>query len=32
MKVNRRNKLGEYLRRVDPAKFKQIAEKLGQRK
>jgi small subunit ribosomal protein S15 len=32
LKVNRRNKLGAYLRRVDPAKFTQIADKLGIRK
>jgi small subunit ribosomal protein S15 len=32
MKVNRRNRLGAYLRRVDPAKFAQLAEKLGLRK
>lgn len=32
MKVNRRNKLGTYLRRVDAAKFAQLAEKLGLRK
>lgn len=32
LKVNRRNKLGAYLRRVDAAKFAQIAEKLGLRK
>ncbi len=32
LKVNRRNKLGTYLRRVDPKKFEQIAEKLGLRK
>ena len=30
--VNRRNKLGAYLRRVDAAKFEQLAEKLGLRK
>jgi small subunit ribosomal protein S15 len=32
MKVNRRNKLGTYLRRVDAAKFEQLAGKLGLRK
>lgn len=32
LKVNRRNKLGTYMRRVDPAKFAQLAEKLGLRK
>lgn len=32
LKVNRRNKLGAYLRRVDPAKFDQISGKLGLRK
>lgn len=32
MKVNRRNKLGAYLRRVDAAKYGQLAEKLGLRK
>ena len=32
LKVNRRNKLGSYLRRVDAAKFEQLAEKLGLRK
>ena len=32
MKVNRRNRLGTYLRRVDAPKFTQIAEKLGLRK
>lgn len=32
MKVNRRNKLGTYLRRVDAAKFEQLAAKLGLRK
>ena len=32
MKVNRRNKLGAYLRRVDAAKFEQLAGKLGLRK
>lgn len=32
MKVNRRNKLGAYLRRVDATKYEQLAEKLGLRK
>lgn len=32
LKVNRRNKLGTYLRRVDAARFAQLAEKLGIRK
>jgi len=32
LKVNRRNKLGLYLRRVDAAKFAQLAGKLGLRK
>ena len=32
MKVNRRNRLGVYMRRTDPAKFAQLAEKLGLRK
>jgi len=32
LKVNRRNKLGAYLRRVDAAKFSQLADKLGLRK
>ena len=32
LKVNRRNKLGEYLRRVDAPKFAQLAAKLGLRK
>jgi small subunit ribosomal protein S15 len=32
MKVNRRNKLGSYLRRVDAAKYEQLAAKLGLRK
>jgi small subunit ribosomal protein S15 len=32
MKVNRRNRLGVYMRRTDPAKFVQLAEKLGLRK
>ncbi len=32
LKVNRRNKLGAYLRRVDSAKFAKLAEKLGLRK
>ncbi len=32
MKVNRRNKLTAYLRRVDLAKYTQLAEKLGLRK
>lgn len=32
MKVNRRNKLGAYLRRVDAAKYEQLAGKLGLRK
>lgn len=32
LKVNRRNKLGAYLRRVDAAKFEQLAGKLGLRK
>ena len=32
LKVNRRNKLGAYLRRVDAAKFEQLADKLGLRK
>lgn len=32
LKVNRRNKLGAYLRRVDAAKFGQLADKLGLRK
>ncbi len=31
-KVNRRNKLGTYLRRVDAPKFAKLAEKLGIRK
>ncbi|MBL8750851.1 MAG: 30S ribosomal protein S15 [Planctomycetes bacterium] len=32
LKVNRRNKLGTYLRRVNQAKYEQLAEKLGLRK
>ena len=32
MKVNRRNKLTAYLRRVDLAKYTQLAEKIGLRK
>lgn len=32
MKVNRRNKLMAYLRRVDRDKFNQLADKLGLRK
>ncbi len=32
LKVNRRNKLSAYLRRVDAAKFEKLAEKLGLRK
>jgi small subunit ribosomal protein S15 len=32
LKVNRRNKLGAYLRRVDPSKYAQLSEKLGLRK
>jgi ribosomal protein S15P/S13E len=32
LKVNRRNKLAAYLRRVDAAKYAQLAEKLGLRK
>ncbi|MBL8754494.1 MAG: 30S ribosomal protein S15 [Planctomycetes bacterium] len=32
LKVNRRNKLATYLRRVDAAKYGQLAEKLGLRK
>ncbi|MFY9342433.1 MAG: 30S ribosomal protein S15 [Planctomycetota bacterium] len=32
LKVNRRNKLGTYLRRVDAAKFEQLQGKLGLRK
>lgn len=32
LKVNRRNKLGTYLRRVDAAKYEQLAAKLGLRK
>lgn len=32
MKVNRRNRLGTYLRRTDPAKYAQLAGKLGLRK
>ena len=32
MKVNRRNKLATYLRRVDAGKYQQLAEKLGLRK
>lgn len=32
MKVNRRNKLGAYLRRVDAASFAKLAAKLGLRK
>jgi small subunit ribosomal protein S15 len=32
MKVNRRNKLTAYLRRVDAAKYEQLAGKLGLRK
>lgn len=32
LKVNRRNKLGTYLRRVNKAKYEQLAEKLGLRK
>lgn len=31
-KVNRRNKLVTYLKRVDAAKYSQLAEKLGLRK
>jgi small subunit ribosomal protein S15 len=31
-KVNRRNKLATYLRRVDSAKYAQLASKLGLRK
>lgn len=31
LKVNRRNKLIRYLKRVDPAKFQQLAAKLGLR-
>lgn len=32
LKVNRRNKLATYLRRVDAKKYSQLAEKLGLRK
>lgn len=32
MKVNRRNKLGTYLRRVDAARYEALAQKLGLRK
>lgn len=32
MKVNRRNKLAAYMRRVDVDKYTQLAEKLGLRK
>ncbi|MBM3974125.1 MAG: 30S ribosomal protein S15 [Planctomycetes bacterium] len=32
MKVNRRNKLGTYLRRMDAAKYEALAQKLGLRK
>ena len=32
MKVNRRNKLSTYMRRVDPKKYAQLAAKLGLRK
>jgi small subunit ribosomal protein S15 len=32
MKVNRRNKLGTYMRRVDAAGFAKLAAKLGLRK
>lgn len=32
MKVNRRNKLSAYMRRVDPKKYAQLAAKLGLRK
>lgn len=32
LKVNRRNKLGTYLRRVDAAKYEALAQKLGLRK
>ena len=32
LKVNRRNKLGTYLRRGDAAKYEQLAAKLGLRK
>jgi small subunit ribosomal protein S15 len=31
-KVNRRNKLSTYLRRTDPEKYTQLAEKLGLRR
>ena len=31
-KVNRRNKLSTYLRRTDPTKYAQLAEKLGLRR
>lgn len=31
-KVNRRNKLGTYLRRTDAAKYEKLAAKLGLRK
>lgn len=31
-KVNRRNKLSTYLRRVDPARYTELAAKLGLRK
>ena len=31
-KVNRRNKLGTYLRRTDPAKYTELAAKLGLRR
>jgi small subunit ribosomal protein S15 len=31
-KVNRRNKLSAYLRRTDPTKYAQLAEKLGLRR
>ena len=32
MKVNRRNKLATYMRRTAPAKYEQLAAKLGLRK
>jgi small subunit ribosomal protein S15 len=32
LKVNRRNKLSAYMRRVDPQKYAQLAAKLGLRK
>jgi small subunit ribosomal protein S15 len=32
LKVNRRNKLATYLRRVEAGKYAQLAEKLGLRK